>query len=418
MSAVLITLSVITLLISAFLSASEAAAFALGTPRIRTLMEEGFRGARALWKVRDRAPTVRATIFVLITLSNLLCVGIVVATAMARWGWVGAAPALPVTAVGVLFLGEVMPRALGARRPILIALNTASILLAIERLFRPLLNPVARLGNLLARIDGGEEATLEEREVRELTDLGEREGVVEVVERQLVERAFRLDELTAWDVMRPRVEIFAWRDSLTLEEIVGELEDVPYSRVPVYADTIDDVTGILYVREAYRAFVAGRGSVRLRDIARDPFFVPGSVSLTRLLNDFQVRRLHMGIVADEFGGTDGLVTLEDVIEELVGEIEDETDIREEPLVRVSRHEVVAAGSVDLREVNYALNVSLPLLESRSLNGLLLDELGRVPEEGEKVEIANLSIEILAATETQVLRARLKPLQPPAEGRER
>jgi len=117
----------------------------------------------------------------------------------------------------------------------------------------------------------------------------------------------------------------------------------------------------------------------------------------------------MGIVADEFGGTDGLVTLEDVIEELVGEIEDETDVAEESIHRISKNELEAAGTVELREVNYAFNVSLPQLEYRSLNGFILEEMGRVPEAGERLELPGLEIEILAATDTQVVRARIRKL---------
>jgi putative hemolysin len=242
--------------------------------------------------------------------------------------------------------------------------------------------------------------------------------VVEEEEHLLVERAFRMDELRAWDIMTPRVDIFAWRDALTLEEIVPQLRSVPFSRVPVYGETIDDITGILYVREAYEAYVAGHREMELSRLSRDPFFVPGSLSLPRLLQDFQARRIHMGIVADEFGGTAGIVTLEDVIEELVGEIEDETDIAEESIVRISRDELVAAGGVELREVNYTFNVSLPHLEHRSLNGFVLEELGRVPEAGERIDLPGLEIEILEATETQIVRARLRKTHAAApEGKE-
>jgi putative hemolysin len=250
-----------------------------------------------------------------------------------------------------------------------------------------------------------------ERELLELTELGRVQGVVGEEEHRLVERAFRMDELTAWDIMTPRVDIFAWPDSLTLEEAVPQLGEMPHSRVPVYGESIDDITGILYVRQAYEAYVAGHGAMRLAELAREPFFVPGSLALPHLLHDFQLRRLHMGIVADEFGGTDGLVTLEDVIEELVGEIEDETDIHETPIRRISRSEAEADGAVELREVNHALNVSLPHLEARSLNGYLLDQLGRVPEVGEEIDVPGLAIEILEASETQVLRARLRKTQP-------
>jgi putative hemolysin len=250
-----------------------------------------------------------------------------------------------------------------------------------------------------------------------MTELGREEHLLDVDEHLLVERAFGLDELTAWDVMVPRVEIFAWKDSDTLADIVGELESVQYSRVPIYGESIDDITGVVYLREAYAACVAGRMSIPLKDLAREPFFVPGSLSLAQLLRDFQTRRIHMGIVADEFGGTDGLVTLEDVLEELVGDIVDETDVAEEEIVRISDDELEADGSVDLREVNEAIGAELPHDEHRSLNGFILEEMGYVPKRGESIEREGIQIDILEATETQVLRARLRRLSARGIGEE-
>ena len=254
-----------------------------------------------------------------------------------------------------------------------------------EKWLAALTKPLRKLAVGVIGTEGADGSSQEERDVRELTQLGQEEGLVGEDEHLLVERAFRLDELTAWDVMTPRVDIFAWSDSLTLEKIIGELKSVPYSRVPVYKDTTDDISGILYVREAYENYVAGRTTMTLSQLARDPLFVPGSLPLTRLLHQFQARRIHMGIIADEFGGTDGLATLEDVLEELVGEIVDETDVDEEALIRISRTQVIAPGGVDVREINYAFNVALPQLEHRSLNGFILEELGHVPEPGETGE---------------------------------
>ncbi len=146
--------------------------------------------------------------------------------------------------------------------------------------------------------------------------------------------------------------------------------------------------------------------MELKALAREPFFVPGSLTLDRLLLDFQVRRIHMGIVIDEYGGVDGIVALEDILEELVGEIVDESDATEEPIVRVSRNEIIAEGSTDLREINHFFNTSFPLLEHRSLNGYLLDVFGQVPEPGEQISREGVLIEVTAATDTQVLRARI------------
>jgi putative hemolysin len=175
-----------------------------------------------------------------------------------------------------------------------------------------------------------------ESELRQLTALGRSEGSIDEHEGQIIERAFRLEDTRVWDIMTPRVDIFAWRDSLTLEEISEQFGTVPYSRVPVYDESIDDVTGLLYLRDAYQALVAGQRDAPLRSLARQPLVVPGSLPLTRLLRDFQNRRIHLALVVDEYGGIDGLVTLEDVIEELVGEIEDETDVTEIDIVRISR----------------------------------------------------------------------------------
>jgi putative hemolysin len=394
--------------ISALLSTAVTSVFSVGPARLRTLVEEGFDGADALARVRGRSPALRTAVQLLIVIVNLLAAGLAVALGAWLDGLRGSLVALAVVLPVLILAAEILPRGLGARRPIRIALIAAPPLLALEGLVGTLLAPVLRLERL---VSGGREGDAETREVREIADLGREEGVVDHEEHALVERAFRLDELTAFDVMTPRVDIFAWRQDLTLHDVVAQLPDTPYSRVPVYGASIDDVTGILYVREAYETWVAGRRDATLGSLARDPFFVPGSMPLSRLLRDFQARRIHMGIVADEYGGTDGLVTLEDVLEELVGEIVDETDVDEEPLLLLGPDALVADGAVDLREINYAFNVSLPTLENRSLNGFILDELGYVPAEGESLARAGVAIEVLEASGTQVVRARLTRLPP-------
>lgn len=403
----LLVLAGLLLVGSALLSAAEAAVFAPGTSRLRTLLDEGFRGAERLQAARDRGGEVRAAALFVSTLLNGAAVGLLAGAAALEMGPRGIALAISGGLAAVLLVAEGVPRLLVAPRPIRMALRTAPLLLALERLAHPFLAPFLRLDAMLQRRNGDEAQSPEAREVRELSELGRKEGVVGEEEHRLVERAFRMDELAAWDVMTPRVDIFAWDDALTLQEIIPQLHAVPYSRVPVYGESIDDITGILYVREAYEAWVAGRTTLPLSRLAREPFFLPGSLPLPLLLRDFQVRRIHMGIVADEFGGTDGLVTLEDVIEELVGEIEDERDVTEEMLTRVSKDEIEVDAGIELREMNYVFNLSLPQLEHRSLNGFLLEEMGRVPAPGDRLDLPGLEIEILEATETQVLRARLR-----------
>jgi len=396
---------ILLVVLSALLTAAHEAAFQLGASRLRTLEEEGFQGAAALVEVRGYEATAHWSVRLITQAANLGALAIATLSSVWTWGETGPVPSAMVSVVVIILVGEILPRALAARHPVRLALWSAPVLLRVTRWSRTLAGPLTRLE---MRVGNGNHdgLTNEHRELRELQEIGEEEGVLEESENLLVERAFRLDELTAWDVMIPRVDIFAWNEERRLEDVIADLSTVPYSRVPVYRGSVDDITGIVYVREVYERFTSGEHDLRLGELARPPFFVPGSLSLVQLLQDFQASRVHMGIVADEFGGTDGLVTLEDVLEELVGEIRDETDVEEEAIVRISGASLECNAGVDVRDLEEALAVSLPKAEHRSLNGFILEELGHVPPEGETFERAGVRIDILEATETQVVRARL------------
>ena len=408
MTGAILTLLGLCLLLSATLTAAQTAAFQISESRMRTLKSEGFKGAEALTEVRRRAGNVGSSVRLITDTLNLGTMGIGVATGVLTLERGPPALYVMVGVVIIIVFADVLPRSIAARHPVRLALASASGLISLTQWTRWISVPVSRLEDALAK-NREDELSMEERELREIQEIGQEEGVLEESENLLVERAFRLDELTTWDAMVPRVDIFAWQEDLTLSEIIDGLPDVPYSRVPVYKDSVDDVTGILYVREAYERISQGMHDLKLHQISRAPFFVPGSLSLAQLMRDFQAKRIHMGIVADEFGGTDGLVTLEDVLEELVGEIRDETDVEEEEIRRVSRNQIECDAGVDVRDINQALGVTLPKLEHRSLNGLILEELGHVPSVGEKLLCGDVRIEIMQATETQVIRAQVTRL---------
>lgn len=397
----------LALLLSVVFTAAEVALFSLSDARMRALFDQKRRGSASLMQLRARP----GRLLILLRFGDALADVTAGATASylayLRWHLLGLAVAIVVVAVVVLFLGELVPMRIAMKRSVRIALWTAPPLLWLMHLFKFPLLALEKAAGVVHKRPASTAAHVTESEIRELTLLGHSEGAIEEHERQLIERAFRLDDIKAWEIMTPRVDMFAWEDSMTLAEIVPLLTTVRFSRVPVYDDTIDNISGVLYLRDAYQALISGQRDVPLRTLAREPLIVPGSVTLSKLLRDFQTRRIHMAIVVDEYGGTDGLLTLEDVLEELVGEIVDETDLAEEMITRVSRNELVTTGDADLREINHFFNTALPQLEHRSLNGYLLEELGRVPEPGERIEREGLSIEVLEATETQVLRARLR-----------
>jgi CBS domain containing-hemolysin-like protein len=398
---------ILALLLSAFFSAAELAVFSVTLQRVNTLVEEGRAGSAALAELRSRPG--RAV--VLLRLSDALVDVVAGATgayiAYERWNLLGAILALPVLAVIILVIGELVPLTIALKRGAGVALVVAPPLRLLTRLLKPLLAVIENFAGVIPERSLELMASFTGAEVRELAAIPESSGPIEEHERQLIERAFRLDETKAWSIMTPRVDIFALEDSKTLAQIALQLGSIHYTRVPVYDDSIDNITGVLYIRDAYQALISGLRDVPLRDLAREPLIVPGSISVTKLLKEFQTRRIHLAVVMDEYGGTDGIVTMEDALEELVGEISDEKDVLETEITRVSRNEYNATGDADLREINHIFNTSFPQLEHRSLNGYLLEELGRVPEGGEVVERDGVIIEVLEASDTQLLRARLR-----------
>ena len=398
---------VLALIFSAFFTAAELSVFSVSQQRINSLIEEGRGGSRALADLR--ANPGRAVVFLRLgdALADLVAGAVGAYIAYLNWNLLGVIIAIPLIALFILLFGELVPLRIALSRGVGVALFVSPPLRLLTRILRPLLATIERLSGVIPERSLDLMASFTGSEVREIGLLHTSEGPIEEHERQLIERAFRLDELKAWNIMTPRVDIFALEDSLTLAQVALQLGTIRYTRVPVYNENIDNITGVLYIRDAYQALISGLRDVPLRDLAREPLIVPGSISVRKLLADFQIRRIHMAIVMDEYGGTDGIVTLEDALEELVGEIIDEKDIAEDQITKVSKNEIIASGDVDLREINHIFNTSFPQLEHRTLNGYLLEELGRVPETGEVLEREGVTIEVLEASDTQLLRARLK-----------
>jgi CBS domain containing-hemolysin-like protein len=413
MTPVIAALVAAAIVASAFFTAAELAIFAAAESRVRSLTEEGVRGSRALSNLRSKPERVLVLLRLMDAFADVAAGGLVAYYAYARWDAVWIAAALGLVALLIVYLGELVPIGLASNHGLRFALVLAPALVPVTRVLGAPLDLIARLSRVRSAVSGADGGS-GEPDIRHLRAMG-RPSLEDEHERELIERAARLDESQVWDIMTPRVDIFAWRDDQLLRDLVPQLGAVRYSRVPVYHDTIDNITGVLYLRDAYQALVSGQRDVTLRALVREPLMVPGSVPVMKLLRDFQARRIHLAIVVDEYGGTDGLVTLEDVLEELVGEIVDETDVAEDPITRVTRNEIIAAGDADLREINHYFNTTFPQLEHRTFNGYLLEELDRVPAKGERFTLEGVMVEILEATDTQVVRVRLKRLGTTVEG---
>jgi putative hemolysin len=405
----------VALLLSAFFTAAELSVFSVPQQRIAALVEAKHSGSMQLAELRKRPGRVLVLLRLGDALADLTAGAITGYLAYLQWNVVGAVIAIFLISIVVVFIGELAPLSIAMNRGVSVALVIARPLRFLIKVFGPVIAPLERLSGVIPVRSLDFVTSLTETNVRELNVMGHSAGPIEEHERQLIERAFRLDETKAWNIMTPRVDIFALEDSMTVGQLAQELDTFRHTRVPVYGENIDDITGIVYRDDVYRAIVRGPRDVTLKSLARQPLVVPGSISVTRLLREFQTRRIHLALIVDEYGGTDGLVTLEDVLEELVGEIDDEKDVAEDLITRVSRSEIIAEGDVDLREINNFFHTAFPQLEHRSLNGYVLEELGRVPDAGEMLEREGVVIEVLDATDTQVLRARLRRAAAAAAG---
>ena len=403
----LILVLAVLIALSGFFSGSEIALFSIPHTRAQALAKEGRRGARALVRLKSNADRLLITLLIGNNVANIGAASVATYAATEAFGSAGVGIATGGMTLLVLFFGEIVPKSFAAANAERISLAIAPIFLGLSKALAVLVMPLEALTVLPSR--EGIIPTVTEAEIRALTEIGHEVGEIDPHERQIIQQAFKLDTTQAWEVMTPRVGIFAWPADRTLSEIASELQTVRFSRIPVYGDSLDEVTGILYVRDAYQALISGQRDLKLGWLAREAMFVPATVVLSQLLAEFQARRIHAGVVVDEHGGTDGLVTLEDILEELVGEIVDETDVPTEPFKRVGKDTIVVEGGVDLREINHFFNCSLPVLEHRSLNGYLMQVFGRVPDPQESVEVEGLRIEVISSSDKHVTRARITRL---------
>ena len=403
---VLIAVLAVLVALSGFFSGGEIAFFSVPDTRAEALAQEGRRGSRALVQLKSSPDRLLITLLIGNNVVNIGAASIATYAATEAFGSAGVGIATGGMTLLVLFFGEIIPKSFAAANAERISLVVAPIFLGLAKALTVLVVPLEALTRAVLPDSGGVIPTVTEAEIRALTEIGHEVGEIDPHERRIIQKAFTLDTTQAWEVMTPRVGIFAWPADQALSDIASELQTVPFSRIPVYRGSLDEVTGILYVRDAYQALISGQRDVRLDRLAREAMFVPATVVLSQLLAEFQALRIHAGIVVDEHGGTDGLITLEDILEELVGEIDDETDVPTEVFQRAGKDTIVVEGSVDLREINHFFNCTLPVLEHRSLNGYLAQKFGRVPDPHDSVDAEGLRIEVVSSSDTYVTRARI------------
>jgi putative hemolysin len=311
----------------------------------------------------------------------------------------------------ILVLGEVAPKMHAMQRNVAVARRTAPVVLAVLRALRPVVSALeSMVSSMQGRLADDEHPFVTAEELRTIVALSEERGTLEEDERDMIDSVMEFGETVVREVMVPRVDMECFEDAMRVGDAVPKIRESGFSRFPVYHGDIDHIVGVLYAKDLLKLDPEAEIGRRMGELIRPAHFTPETKKAGELLRELQRRRIHIAIVVDEYGGTAGLVTLEDLIEEIVGEIRDEYD-EEEPLVRViDRSTVLADGMVRLEDLEEEVGVDLEVEGVETLGGLLMNAFGRIPSEGEKLERGGLAFTVESVEDQRILRVRIERLE--------
>lgn len=412
-------LLLVLLFFSAFFSASETALSSLFELRIRHLLKtsKGTRAKALEHLLREPNDFITA----LVLFNNLVNVG---ASALATLLFLRILPegtpayltGIVTTAVmtlALLLIGEVTPKNLAKNRPEAIGLKVVVPVWYLTRISLPVVRALRATSTGLVRPFGvdllvREGPPITRDQFLSLIEVAEERGAITTQFAEMMRRILALDQTTADEVMVPRTEIKAIEVSTPIPEVIEFVVRDGHSRYPVYRETLDQVIGILHAKDLLAYARSGNAPSSLASLLRPVIFVPTTKPVSALLREFQQERAHMAVVVDEYGGVAGLVTLEDVLEEIVGEIEDEYDRRRQRTLirRLSQTEALVDGDTEIRRLNRTLGLSLPEEEAVTVAGLILETLGDIPEPGTKLRFGSVEITVEEATEREIQTVRV------------
>ncbi len=412
---------VVLLGLSAFFSSSEIAMFSLAAHRVEALKEDGVPGSRTLDALKRDPHRLLVTILVGNNLVNIAMSSI--ATGLLAYYLGNQGQAVVVATIGitalVLLFGESAPKSYAVENSESWALRIARPLKLAELVLMPLVILFDHLTRAVNRFTGGRSAIetsyITRQEIRDIIETGEREGVLDEDEREMLQRTLRFNRTIAKEVMTPRLDMTAVDVEDSVEEAIQTCVQSGHARLPVYEGSLDNVIGIVNILDLVRdEGYAAREDVDLGDVIEPTLHVPESKNVDELLREMREERLHLVIVIDEFGTTEGLVTMEDLTEEIVGEILEGEE--EQPIEFVDADTAVVKGEVNIDEVNEALDIDLPEGEEfETIAGFIFNRAGRLVEQGELIEYDGLEISVEQVENTRILKARIAGLAATEDG---
>ncbi|GAB3904635.1 gliding motility-associated protein GldE [Larkinella knui] len=409
----------VLLALAAIVSASEAAFFSLSSDDRATCRSSDDAAERRIMHLLDRPRRLLASLLIF---NNLLNLAIVVIVTYLVWkltqldptsGWVLASLTTALTLMIVLF-GEIIPKVYASQNSLSVARRTAPLVAVASTLFRPLSVLLVSLTSVIDQRIHRRGYKVSMTELNQAVELTSSESTQE--ERELIKGIVNFSNLTAKQAMRARVDITAFSEELTFTELMTQINQSGYSRVPVYKESLDEIEGILYLKDLL-PHLDSDDSFHWQTLIRPVFFIPETKKIDDLLQDFQKRRVHMAIVVDEYGGTRGLITLEDIIEEIFGDINDEFDEEDPiPFQRIDEQTIRVEGKLLLTDVCRVLHVDITYFdevkgESESLGGLLLELFTRVPETGQEVSYGEFTFKVLSADDKRIQNVEIVRQEP-------
>ena len=404
-------------LFNGFFAATETSVISVSRARIQQLADDGSVNARIVHGFHQNIERFLTTIQIAITTVGFLASAIGAVSFSDDLGAVigNRVVAVILITLAIAFvsivLGEIVPKTMAITHAERFALLSARIIRVIQSAFYPLVWLISRSSNLITHRFGQEALTtvptVTEEEIKLMVDAGGKEGVIEEGEREMIHGVFELGELTVGDIMSPRVDIVALEGDSRLVDAIHASSEHGYSRFPVYEEKIDVIKGVVYVKDVLPYVESNRLDTLVRDVMREPYFVPESKKLSDFLQEMRQKRVHAAICVDEFGGVAGLVTIEDVLEEIVGEIQDEHDAEEPQVEVVNELEAVVDPAISMNDLNDMLGISLENEEVDTLGGVIYAQLGRMADEGDEIRLDGITVSVLAVEGTRIKKALVR-----------
>ena len=390
-----ITTLAILIGLSGFFSGLEVALVGIRKSKVVQLFNEGKKGSKALHKLKMNPSWMMSSVNLGNNLVNVGASALATTVAMRLFGNDGLGIAVGIMTFLILVFGEITPKTYCNANSTKVALRCAPILLVFSYVFYPVVKFFETITNGVVRITGSSQIPppITEDEIRGVIDQGLEENALEKEEMELVHGALKFDDTVIRSVMTPRTKMFVLNSKMLLFEALPQINQRGHSRIPIFGDTSDDIVGFIHVSDVLKELEKDNKMISLEQIARKAVFVSQEKMVSSMLKEMKGRKTHMAIVVDEHGGVEGLVTLEDLLEEIVGEIEDETDVTKQvSYEKIDQDTIITNGDIEIDIINDIFKTNIPDGDDyASLNGLLHEKLQDIPQEGDKIEINELRI---------------------------